>query len=499
MCKESSFLELSDSICLMHLPGTPPSPASLIGEAGTIGEAIDVHFHSVPIFVVKCVPTYVHADTELCNTIAVSDLVRHNLKVCLGSLYPIHILDEDKYHVPKLDHIAVEIRPQFAPGEEDGEESDNDVNALSTFSSTATELSNLLVSQTAASVLSLGEKILLTDKHGVRLICFVTGLTSSSSYLDDDSICRGRVSLSSSSFLCSACASCKSLVINPQYLPEKASLPSHMLLHVSTKDGEWFPTAKRTLAPCLALTKFVQAGKGIYKDTVSDELKLRSADAPSDDGALHCYVDIDCCVFDRVLLFLDSLVLKEKNKNNENEEEKKAFEEKDDIFILELHEVNALLNAAESLKLLQLIDLCNTMLGKFEDRVRKTPIRLAEVIERNNKNEELLILVDGMVLDVTHWLGEHPGGDKIIPKQGLNMDATVFFEMYHNSRASFLYLKQFYLGELADEDFDNLVTSPEANGVTPSKPFLRNLEQYCRSWRIDKSKSDAGATVHKSL
>ena len=57
------------------------------------------------------------------------------------------------------------------------------------------------------------------------------------------------------------------------------------------------------------------------------------------------------------------------------------------------------------------------------------------------KRGDTWLLLDGMVLDITRWLPEHPGGSEIIPKQSLNVDATVFFEIYHASRQSFLYLK----------------------------------------------------------
>jgi cytochrome b involved in lipid metabolism len=51
-----------------------------------------------------------------------------------------------------------------------------------------------------------------------------------------------------------------------------------------------------------------------------------------------------------------------------------------------------------------------------------------------------------MVLDVTRWLPEHPGGSTIIPSQALNMDAARFYEIYHASRESFLYVRHFYIG-----------------------------------------------------
>ena len=47
----------------------------------------------------------------------------------------------------------------------------------------------------------------------------------------------------------------------------------------------------------------------------------------------------------------------------------------------------------------------------------------------------------GMILDVTRWLPEHPGGSAIIPAQALNIECSRFFELYHVSRESFLYIE----------------------------------------------------------
>ena len=41
----------------------------------------------------------------------------------------------------------------------------------------------------------------------------------------------------------------------------------------------------------------------------------------------------------------------------------------------------------------------------------------------------LYAMAAGMVLDVTRWLPQHPGGTKIIPAQALNMDCSRFFEV----------------------------------------------------------------------
>ncbi|GFH14087.1 cytochrome b5, partial [Haematococcus lacustris] len=61
-------------------------------------------------------------------------------------------------------------------------------------------------------------------------------------------------------------------------------------------------------------------------------------------------------------------------------------------------------------------------------------------------------IMDGMVLDVTRWLPEHPGGSSIIPRQALNRDSSRFFEIYHATRESFLYLREFYRGEIHQDD-----------------------------------------------
>jgi cytochrome b involved in lipid metabolism len=69
---------------------------------------------------------------------------------------------------------------------------------------------------------------------------------------------------------------------------------------------------------------------------------------------------------------------------------------------------------------------CQRRLGDAADRVRL--YTLAEVQAANAAGRCVLIL-DGMVLDVTRWLPEHPGGSSIIPAQALNLDCATFFEV----------------------------------------------------------------------
>jgi hypothetical protein len=82
-----------------------------------------------------------------------------------------------------------------------------------------------------------------------------------------------------------------------------------------------------------------------------------------------------------------------------------------------------------------------------------------------------------MVLDISRWLDEHPGGSSIIPEQALNVDSSVFFEIYHASRQSYLYLKEFYIGELAEEDLA-LVPSPSSTINNNSNINNNNNRNY---------------------
>ena len=208
-----------------------------------------------------------------------------------------------------------------------------------------------------------------------------------------------------------------------------------------------FPVSKELLRPCLSLTKYV-------RDTSVETAEIR--------------VDIDCCTFDRVLLFLLA--------TQRNQEYK-----------FPLEELDVLLHAAQELKLVALRRLCESRKGEFERRIRTEGVGLDEVFRRNSDGETLL-LIDGMVFDVTEWLPEHPGGNYIIPTQALNKNATVFFELYHASKESFIYLKQLYIGRLHSKDIPK-VPEPSKDYAKPSMVFLQQLREYMRPDNLTTYKS----------
>ena len=73
---------------------------------------------------------------------------------------------------------------------------------------------------------------------------------------------------------------------------------------------------------------------------------------------------MDCCTFDRVLLYLQHA-------------------RRGEAFKFDPTLAPELLTASESLKIRGLEDCCRRVLGSFDERVRKAPIRYSEVVERN--------------------------------------------------------------------------------------------------------------------
>jgi cytochrome b involved in lipid metabolism len=209
---------------------------------------------------------------------------------------------------------------------------------------------------------------------------------------------------------------------------------SSTMVDVYTSDGEHFPVKKRLLRPCITLTALVRAPE-----------------------RAQCNVDVDTLTFDRVLIFLESVALCRPAPT------------------FAVHLLEDLRAAGQKLQCQSLVSFCEGKLRGFEARI--TIYRWQDVKEANSKGRSWLVL-DGMVLDVTDWLSEHPGGSTIIPAQALNVDCSRFFEVYHTSCESFLYLKEFYIGEVSALDLEEIDVAE-----APSQDFLSQLRGFT-GWRI---------------
>lgn len=269
---------------------------------------------------------------------------------------------------------------------------------------------------------------------------------------------RGRVGAETTFYVKSTDES--SLFIdNNQGKERSVQLAKRETVYVNTRDGETFPVRRRLLRGCISLTSAVRrAGE------------LREND--DDENFVTADVDVDTDVFDRVLIFLEALALKRDPPRY-------------DIRITE-----SLADAAETLGCRDLREYCAEKLGAHASRIREYAW---DEICAHNAAGGVWLVIDGMVLDVKRWLPEHPGGDVIIPNQSLGLDAARHFEMYHSSRESFLYLKEFYIGEVCARDRrDGRVPVPEPPA---SEDFLRQLRLYT-TFRFAPENAEKTTHVH---
>ena len=200
----------------------------------------------------------------------------------------------------------------------------------------------------------------------------------------------------------------------------------------------------------------------------------------SGDTILNTRVNVDCLTFDRVLLFLEAHLLGRPPPQ------------------WSLHLVDDLSSAAETLGLRPLTEYCQQRLGAVAQGI--CIHRYEEVVAANARGELWLIL-DSMVLDVKAWLPEHPGGSSIIPRQSLNVDCARFFEMYHASRESFLYLRDFYIGEVHPDDRARVPQggadiSRGKAAEPPGADFLQQLREFTDAFRLKLGQG--GEVLHAS-
>ena len=183
---------------------------------------------------------------------------------------------------------------------------------------------------------------------------------------------------------------------------EKPSLPPlRNMVDILTSDDEVFPVKRRLLRPCIALTSVVQDGKGKYKlvaeqqqrpQTSMNAENASSEDLPEEECIPAVRVPVDACTFDRVLLYLE-------------------HEARGEQFRFDPLLASELLTAADALGIQGLKDCCEKVLGSFQERVRKVPIRYEEIVRRNalgsvtaiedgsgkRKRSETLLILSGMV------------------------------------------------------------------------------------------------------
>ncbi|GMF34145.1 unnamed protein product [Phytophthora fragariaefolia] len=383
------------------------------------------------------------------GAIALSQVHMINLELCKFQTEKWTLFTD---RVPIANAIAVEIRPLLELRDVEDSEEEEEVDEQpppAPIVIDAKEFATALAKYTWQQVLTEHERIVMPYKDGRKY--FVRVLETDAEDEDEteftmpDSF-RARVDEDVQVFVSSEGGPSSEFDLRNATVVGDAGLASMRsdVVTVLTKDEEEFPVKKKLLFPCIKLSSAVLSGKGVHKD-----------------ASATIEVDVDCCTFDRVLLYL------EHEARNDGTE-----------FQFDPTVTDDLLAAAITVGCIGLQEVCQRRFGEFETRVRKEAIRWEEVVRRNHSGEVWLVM-QGMVLDITRWIPEHPGGSELIAQEAMNVDSTVMFEIYHASRQSFRYLKQFYIGELSEFD---LAAMPKSR-QQPSDAFIQELQQYT-TWRV---------------
>jgi len=87
-----------------------------------------------------------------------------------------------------------------------------------------------------------------------------------------------------------------------------------------------------------------------------------------------------------------------------------------------------------------------------EDDTSNLPKYKMEEIKEHNKQDDLWLLINGKVYDVTKFIPRHPGGDRIY--LGAGKDATKLFNSLHSKHAKTI-MKKFLIGTLENNNDNN--------------------------------------------
>eukprot|EP01134_Creolimax_fragrantissima_P002537 CFRG2537T1 len=366
------------------------------------------------------------------GTIALSEVQRLNFEVCEGSVEQWRVYDSSSKPLRTLCELLVEVRRRWPT---DG----GHVKASMNVDTASKTISKMLWQ----SPVSLYEKHLLTVENDEFVTRIIDMIPETGEDDDDDCVVIDTFHAIVDDTTHIVFVEDKDLTLthttHNARLTSGANGPDPSIVDITTEDDEWFPVKKRLLLPCIALAAVCIS-----------------------EGHQTATVDIRSDIFDRVLLFLEA--------------ERKANPNENVAYELDSDYTQDLLVAAEKLGCQGLVQRCKEKLGEFVTRVRVNGVSFEEIVQRNTKGETILI-IDGMVFDVTRWLVYHPGGSTIIPNQALNIDSVGFFELYHSSRASFRFLRQFYIGDVTNPE-----KVPKQDHVA-SEAFIDQLRSYT-AWRV---------------
>ncbi|CAO3593398.1 unnamed protein product [Absidia cylindrospora] len=92
-----------------------------------------------------------------------------------------------------------------------------------------------------------------------------------------------------------------------------------------------------------------------------------------------------------------------------------------------------------------------------------------EQVAEHNKREDLWMIIDNKVYDITEFVDEHPGGEEVLIDEGAR-DATGPFEDVGHSPDAREMLVKYYLGDVDANSAPVKVVSANANDTTGDRP-----------------------------
>ncbi|CAE1265948.1 CYB5 [Acanthosepion pharaonis] len=93
------------------------------------------------------------------------------------------------------------------------------------------------------------------------------------------------------------------------------------------------------------------------------------------------------------------------------------------------------------------------MTTKTEDGCGETPTKVYRLheVQQHKDNSSTWMIIDNKVYDITKFLDEHPGGEEVLLDQAGGDGTEPFEDVGHSSDARIM-MKNFYLGELHEDD-----------------------------------------------
>ncbi|KAI7880060.1 cytochrome b5 [Lichtheimia hyalospora FSU 10163] len=99
-----------------------------------------------------------------------------------------------------------------------------------------------------------------------------------------------------------------------------------------------------------------------------------------------------------------------------------------------------------------------------------------EEIAKHNKREDLWMVIEGKVYDITPFVDEHPGGEEVLIDEGAKDATGPFDDVGHSPDAREL-LEKYYIGDVdpASVPVQTTSTTTTTSGQAPQGNALRIL------------------------